>query len=92
LTASFTHELTDSTALLGNQEVFLVTDEFGQPIIDPVTGEPFLISGDLATIGTSTFVDERLALSYTLKGRRTRLTLNADTSDQTFRIPTARFP
>jgi uncharacterized protein (PEP-CTERM system associated) len=88
LTASFTHELTDSTALLSNQVVFLATDEFGQPIIDPVTGDPFLISGNLATIGTSTFVDERLALSYTLKGRRTRLTLNADTSDQTFQDST----
>lgn len=84
LTADYTHELTDSTTLLSNQVVFFVTDAFGQPILNPVTGDPFLISGNLATIGTSSFVDERLALSYTLQGRRTRLTLDADISDQTF--------
>ncbi|WP_260293777.1 TIGR03016 family PEP-CTERM system-associated outer membrane protein [Sedimenticola hydrogenitrophicus] len=90
LTASYTHELTDSTSLLSNQVVFPATDPFGQPIINSVTGDPFLISGNLATIGTSTFVDERLALSYTLRGRRTRLTLNADTSDQTFQDSTRK--
>jgi len=80
LTASFTTELTDSTTLLSNQVVFLVQDE--------ITGDPFLVSANLPTIGTSTFVDERLALSYSLKGRRTTFTLGADMSDQTFQDST----
>ena len=88
LSASFTTELTDSTTLLSNQVVFFVTDPFGQPILDPVTGDPFLITANLPTIGVSTFVDERLTLSYSLKGRRTTFTLSGDMSDQTYQDST----
>lgn len=84
LSASFTTALTDSTTLLSNQVVFLATDQFGQPILNPVTGDPFLITANLPSIGTSTFVDERLALSYSLRGRRTTFTLSADMADQTY--------
>lgn len=88
LSASYTTELTDSTTLLSNQVVFLVTDPFGQPILDPVTGDPFLVTANLPTIGVSTFVDERFALSYSLKGRRSTFTLSADMSDQTYQDST----
>lgn len=88
LSASYTTDLTDSTTLLSNQVVFLVTDPFGNPILNPVTGDPFFTVVDLPTIGISTFVDERLAVSYSLKGKRTTLTLNADMSDQTYQDST----
>ncbi len=88
LSAIYTTELTDSTTLLSNQVVFLVTDQFGQPIPHPVTGDPFFVTIDLPTIGTSTFVDERLAVSYSLRGKRTTFTLSADMSDQTYQDST----
>ncbi len=88
LTASYTTALTDSTTLLSNQVVFVATDEFGNFIPHPVTGDPYLITLDLPSIGLSTFVDERFALSYSIRGRRTTLTLSADMSDQTYQDST----
>jgi len=84
LTATYTQDLTDVTTLLSEQAVFLLVDAFGNPILDPVTGDPLLLVTDLPTLNTSTFVDDRLALSYTLQGRRSTLTLNGNVSEQTY--------
>lgn len=88
LTANYTHELTDSTALLSNLVVFNQFDEFGNLEIDPSTGQPVEIPINIISIGNSTIVDERFALNYSLKGRRTTFNLNADISDQTYQDST----
>ncbi len=90
LTVSYNYELTDSTTQLSDQEVFQLTDSFGNPILNPFTGDPFLIPGSLPTIGTSTFVDERIAVSYSLKGKRSTLTLDGDMSDITYQDSTRK--
>ncbi|MCW8889417.1 MAG: TIGR03016 family PEP-CTERM system-associated outer membrane protein [Sedimenticola sp.] len=84
LTASFSQELTDSTTQLSDQVVFQRVDEFGEPIIDPVTGDPFLLSQNVATINNSSFVSDQLSVNYSLKGRRTTLSLNGNLSEQTY--------
>ncbi|WP_186297697.1 TIGR03016 family PEP-CTERM system-associated outer membrane protein [Sedimenticola selenatireducens] len=84
LTASYSQDLTDSTTLLSDQVVFQVVDQFGQPIINPVTGDPFLLAQNISTIGNSTFVNDQLTVGYSLKGRRTTLSLNGNISEQTY--------
>lgn len=88
LTASYSQELTDSTTLLSDQVVFQVLDAFGQPVPDPVTGDPLLLSQNISTIGNSSFVNDQLSINYSLKGRRTTLTLTGNLSEQTYQDST----
>lgn len=84
ITASYSQELTDSSTQLSDQVVFQLVDVFGQPIIDPVTGDPFLLSQNISTINNSSFVSDQLSVNYSLKGRRTTLSLNGNLSEQTY--------
>lgn len=81
ITASYSRDLTDTHTLLSNQDIFNETDPFGQPI-DPITGNPLPLSGDLATLTDGTFVDERFRASVTVTGRRTTVTLTGNHSRQ----------
>lgn len=84
LTANYSEELTNATTLLSDRVVFPVLDPFGQPILDPITGDPLLVEGDLVTINDSVFVDKRLAVKYSLRGRRTTLTVDGTISEQVY--------
>ncbi len=88
LTASYSQELTDSSTLLSEQVIFQVVDVFGQPILDPVTGDPLLLSQNISTINNSTFVNDQLSVNYSLKGRRTTFNLTGNLSEQTYQDST----
>lgn len=81
ITASYSRDLTDTHTLLSNQDIFNDTDPFGQPI-DPITGDPLPLTGDLATLNDGTFVDERFRASVTVTGRRTTVALTGNHSRQ----------
>ncbi|PCI17275.1 MAG: TIGR03016 family PEP-CTERM system-associated outer membrane protein [Piscirickettsiaceae bacterium] len=78
---SYTKRVTNSSRLLRDQQVFQVVDQFGNTI-NPATGNPFLITSNLATLNDVTFIDERLDGSYSYQGRRSNLTWNISRSRQ----------
>ncbi|MET0081772.1 MAG: TIGR03016 family PEP-CTERM system-associated outer membrane protein [Sedimenticola sp.] len=80
LTAQYSQDLTNSRSLRG-QDIFPSTDPFGDDI-DLFTDETLPVD-TLASINDSTIVDKRFDATYTLKGRRTNLTLRAHHSQQT---------
>ncbi|MET0087471.1 MAG: TIGR03016 family PEP-CTERM system-associated outer membrane protein [Sedimenticola sp.] len=80
LEASYSQDLTNSRSLR-DQDIFSAEDPFGD-LIDPITGD-ILPVGVLSTINDSTIVDKRFDASYTLKGRRSTLTIKAHHSQQT---------
>ncbi|PCH85027.1 MAG: TIGR03016 family PEP-CTERM system-associated outer membrane protein [Piscirickettsiaceae bacterium] len=79
---SYSKQVTNSTRLLRNQQVFQIVDQFGNPIINPASGNPFLVSSNLATLNDVTFIDERLDGSYSYQGRRSNITWNISHSRQ----------
>ncbi|MET0106806.1 MAG: TIGR03016 family PEP-CTERM system-associated outer membrane protein [Sedimenticola sp.] len=85
LSASFSQDLTDRRSLR-DDDIFRSTDAFGYEI-DPITGD-ILPVGTLAAINNSTFVNKRFDASYTLQGRRSTLTINANHSQQTYQDST----
>ncbi len=82
--AKYSKELTDSRSLIMEQELYYLIDEFGNVVVDPVTGDPLIVARDVAVINDSTLVNERFNASYTLKGKRTTLKLKADHSKQIY--------
>ncbi len=82
--AGYSRELTDSRSLIMDQELYFLVDEFGNVVVDPITGNPFIIARDVAVINDVTLVNERFDASYTLKGKRTTLKLRADHSKQIY--------
>jgi uncharacterized protein (PEP-CTERM system associated) len=76
LTASYSQDLTDSSTQLSDQSVFQPTST--------VNGVPFPLSQNSSTINNSTFVNDQLTINYSLKGRRTTLSLNGNISEQTY--------
>jgi uncharacterized protein (PEP-CTERM system associated) len=79
---SYSKEVTNSTRLLRDQQIFQVVDAFGNTIINPATGNPFLVTSNLATLNDITFIDERLDGSYSYQGRRSNITWNISHSRQ----------
>ena len=67
---------------LRDQQIFQVVDAFGNTIINPATGNPFLVTSNLATLNDITFIDERLDGSYSYQGRRSNITWNISHSRQ----------
>lgn len=88
LSATYSQDLTDSSTLLSDQVVFFLVDAFGQPILDPSTGDPLLLTQNISTISNSSFVNDQFRVNYSIKGRRTTLTLNGNISEQTYQDST----
>jgi len=85
ITASYSQEITDSHGLLAGQEVYGSEDPFGDPI-DPVTGDPITtVDGTfLRNINDNDqFLNDRFSMSYTLKGKRTTLSVDSSYTKQT---------
>lgn len=83
ITVSYSKELTNSSRLLGDQEVFQVVDQFGNVIVNPATGTPFLVTSNQTALNDNSFIDERVEGSYTYQGRRMSLTWDVSYSTQT---------
>ncbi len=67
--------VTTAQTVLAEQEVFAVVDEFGEPVIDPVTEQPVLVAIDLPELVDEVFVRKRGELSFT--GNTAKNTFNA---------------
>ncbi len=67
--------VTTTQTVLAEQQVFLVVDEFGEPVIDPVTEQPVLVAIDLPELVDEVFVRRRGELSFT--GNTAKNTFNA---------------
>ncbi len=67
--------VTTTQTVLAEQQIFAVVDEFGNPIIDPVTEQPVLVAIDLPALVDEVFVRKRGELSFT--GNTAKNTFNA---------------
>ena len=81
-TATYSKGATTARELLRDQQVFVLVDEFGNPIINPITGFPFLVALDVATLNEGNFVDERFNAGYAWRGKRSGFSLNIGQSKQ----------
>lgn len=81
-TATYSKGVSNARSLLREQQVFVLVDEFGNPIINPLTGFPFLVALDVATLNEGNFVDERFNVGYAWSGKRSGLSLNLGQSRQ----------
>jgi len=76
--------LSNSRQLRLANQVFQTEDAFGDPIVDPVAGDPLSVNPDLADSNADIFVNEVFRTSYTLETRRTTITVNASRSDRQY--------
>ena len=81
-TVSYSKGITNSRSLLREQQVFVLVDEFGRPVVNPITGFPFLVVQDVAILNEGNFVDERMDLGYAWRGKRSNFSLNVGQSNQ----------
>ncbi|MCP4995977.1 MAG: TIGR03016 family PEP-CTERM system-associated outer membrane protein [Gammaproteobacteria bacterium] len=85
ITASYSQEITDTHGLLSNQVIYDPLDPFGEPPIH-FTGDMILLSDGTILrpiTDNAQFLNDRFSLSYTLKGKRTTLSVDGDYSMQT---------
>ncbi len=68
-------DTTTTQTVLAEQQIFLVTDQFGNPVLDPVTNQPALVAIDLPQLVDEVFVRKRGQLSFT--GFTAKHTFNA---------------
>ncbi|HEB97835.1 MAG TPA: TIGR03016 family PEP-CTERM system-associated outer membrane protein [Sedimenticola thiotaurini] len=68
--ASLTHDIQSSRDEIVTQQTFQAQDPFGNPIIDPVTGEPLRITIDTPTLTNETYILSRFDLGYDLRVSR----------------------
>ncbi len=73
--ALYTESITTTQAVLAERQVFQVVDAFGNPIADPVTGQPALVAIDLPRLVDEVFIRRRADLSFT--GNTAKTTFNA---------------
>jgi len=60
------------------RQTFLLTDAFGNTVVDPITGQPVLVEQDSPDLDDETYVLSRYQLGYDIEvGRRSLLSLNA---------------
>lgn len=71
----YSETTTTTQTVLTEQQIFLVTDAFGNPILDPVTDQPILVAIDLPELVDEVFVRKRGELSFT--GNTAKNTFNA---------------
>ncbi len=73
--ARYTESVTTTQTVLAQRQVFQVVDEFGNPIVDPVTEQPALVAIDLPRLVDEVFIRRRADLSFT--GNTAKTTFNA---------------
>ena len=63
--ARYFEDTTTSQDILANQQVFAVVDAFGNPILNPVSGQPNTITVDVPTLTDEVLVRKRSEASFT---------------------------
>ncbi len=74
VSVSYSRTLTDTRSERRNADFFANQDVFGD-LVDPITGEPLFLTDNVTFRDQGIFTNELFDSSWTLKGRRTSLTL-----------------
>ena len=74
VSVSYSRSLTDTRSARRNADFFANQDVFGDPV-DPITGDPLFLTDNVTFRDQGIFTNELFDSSWTLKGRRTSLTL-----------------
>jgi uncharacterized protein (PEP-CTERM system associated) len=83
-TGSYRKDLSTARQQRLENQVYATEDAFGNPIADPVNGDPLDINPDLADSNADIFVNEVFQTSYTLATRRTTVTANLRYSERQY--------
>jgi uncharacterized protein (PEP-CTERM system associated) len=86
LSAGYSERLTTQRQLVQESLQFVLVDEFGNPIPDPLTGDPLLIPLDVFRETNETIVDRRFRSSYALRGKRSTLRVSVNQSRRSFEL------
>ncbi len=62
--------------VLLEQQVFTLVDQFGETILNPLTGQPLLFARDLPTLTDEVFITKRADLSVSFRTGKSFFTLN----------------
>jgi len=66
--------LTRSSTLLANSATFAVLNPDGTPVLDPITGDPLVVTGLLLTPADENYINTSLGIDITLTGQRSSIT------------------
>jgi len=81
LSVSYARTLSDTRSERRNAEFFSFLDALGD-LVDPITGEPLFLTDNFTFQDQGVFINEKFDSEWTLKGKRTSLTLFLKESKQ----------
>jgi uncharacterized protein (PEP-CTERM system associated) len=79
-------EVTDARSVQLQQVYVPLVDEFGEPIVDPLTGEVFQVPIDQPTVRRESFVRNRLEGTMAAQGRRSTLSARVYAEDREYQL------
>lgn len=79
-------EVTDARNVQLEQVYVPLVDEFGEPIVDPLTGEVFQVPIDQPTVRRESFVRNRLEGTMAAQGRRSTLSARVYAEDREYQL------
>ena len=77
LTASYLEDLATFQRVVLERQVFILTDPFGNPIIDPTTGNPILIEIGFPALSAEVYLRRRGQVSWSWRRGRSTYALSA---------------
>ena len=83
---TYNEDTTTVQQVLLDQQIFVVTDGFGNLILDPVTNQPQLFIRNLPSLTNEVFVRKRGQLSYSFRTGKSNFAANAFKEKRTFQI------
>ncbi len=84
--AQYIESTTTTQAVLAQQQSFGLIDAFGNPILDPVNGQPVTVSIDLPRLVDEVFIRKRGQFSFTGNTAKTTLNLTIYASKRNFQV------
>jgi len=84
--ASFAEDTSTTRDVQLQRQLIPLTDEFGEPILDPEIGQPVLVPLDLETLSSEVIVRQRFSGGMAVRWRRTRLSVNGFHEQRDFQV------
>jgi len=86
LTARYAEDTTTSSQIQLQRQLIPLTDAFGEPILDPDSGQAVLIPTDTPALSEEVIVRQRLDAGVTVKGRRSEASLKLFNDRRAFQL------